>query len=115
MFGEMFQVIILITILNMLYIINTILGVLINTKNSKFNWKKFNRGILKVFLFCICIIAYYITLELFYKYILSINIIVSNDLVSIAEFIGILITAYKKYAIDCYKKIKVILKIEDVI
>ena len=113
MMQKMIDIIILIAILYMLSIINTILGIMINTKNNKFNWKKFWKGILKVFLFCICIIAYYLSLELFYIIVLRAKIIISEDIITFAEIIGIFVTAYKKYAYDCYKKIKTILKVDE--
>lgn len=91
-------------LLLILMLTNTILG--IYTSKKKFNLEKFLKGIGKYIVIAFCILATCTSLELLPKVLERINIAVPNDLIATLEILGVVLTAYKKYAADCLDKIK---------
>lgn len=111
MMNNLITIALLLAILGVLYITNTVLGAVIGSQSAKFEWKKIGKGMLKAFLFCLSFLAYCFCLEVLPLILLRINVSVPNDLIVFLEIVGIVLTAYKKYAADCYAKIQVILGI----
>jgi len=100
-------------ILGIMIIINTTLGSVIANKTQKFNKKKFWTGIVKAFVIVLCILLFCLTLELVPMILGRIGIEVPTDLITVLEIVLTTLTAYKKYALDCFEKFKTILKIEE--
>lgn len=111
MIENLITILMLLGILLVLNITNIILGVVIGSSKEGFKWKKLGEGILKVFLFCLSFLAYCSCIEVMPMILARIDIIISEDIITLAEIVGITLTAYKKYAKDCYDKIITILKI----
>ena len=93
-------------VLGLLFIINTVLGVLIGTKEEGFNLKKFLYGILKGIIAALCIVGFCFVIEITPIIIKRIEIELPSDIVTFVELIGITMTAYKKYTKECFEKIK---------
>lgn len=102
----------LLGILGILQLSNIVLGTVIGTQKTKFNWKKLGKGILKAFLFLISFLAFCCCVEVMPTILLRIDIEIPSNLITLIEIVGVTLTAYKKYALDCYEKIKIILDVE---
>ena len=111
MFENLFTCFLFLLILLILFFINTILGILIGTKTVGFNLKKLLYGILKGIIAGVCILAFFLCLEITPLILKRINIELPSDIVTFTEFIGICLTAYKKYLLDCFDKIKKIFEL----
>lgn len=111
MINNLITIAMLLSVLGVLYITNTILGAVIGSQATQFEWKKIGKGMLKAFLFCLSFLAYCFCLEVLPIILLRIDINVPNDLITFLEIVGITLTAYKKYATDCFEKLKIILGI----
>lgn len=109
MVNNLLTIAMLLGVLGVLHITNTVLGAVIGSQKTKFEWKKIGKGMLKAFLFCLCFLAYCFCLEILPIILLRIEITIPNDLITFLEIVGITLTAYKKYTKDCYEKLKVIL------
>lgn len=109
MLNNLLTIIMLLAILGVLHLTNTILGAVIGSQKTKFEWKKIGQGMLKAFLFCISFISYCFCLEILPIVLLRVEISIPTDLITFLEIIGITITAYRKYTMDCYNKIKTIM------
>lgn len=100
-------------ILGIMIIINTVLGAVIANKKQNFNFKVLFRGVLKAIVIALCVLLFCLTLELIPVVLERIEIEVPTDLITTLEIILTTLTAYKKYALDCFDKFKTILKIEE--
>lgn len=109
MLNNLLTIAMLLAVLGVLHITNTVLGAVKGSQETKFEWKKIGKGMLKAFLFCLCFLAYCFCLEILPIILLRIEITIPNDLITFLEIVGITLTAYKKYTKDCYEKLKVIL------
>ena len=112
MLNNLITIAMLLAVLGVLYITNTILGAVIGSQKEKFEWKKIGKGMLKAFLFCLSFLTYCFCLEILPFILMRINITISSDIITFFEIVGITLTAYKKYAVDCYEKLKIILGID---
>ena len=112
MLNNLITIAMLLAVLGVLYITNTVLGAVIGSQKTKFEWKKIGKGMLKAFLFCLSFLAYCFCLEVLPIILLRINVIDPNDLITFLEIVGITLTAYKKYTTDCFAKLQVILGID---
>lgn len=99
-------------ILGIMILINTVLGAVIANKTNTFNKSKLFKGIGKAITIVICIMLFCITLELVPIVLARVGITIPNDLITVLEIISTTFTAYKKYALDCFEKFKVILKLK---
>ena len=90
-------------------IINTVLGALLAAKNDDFSLKKLLLGILKSIVVTICLFIFCISLELLSDILLKINIQIPDNMPTVIEVIFAILTVYKKYALDCFEKFKIIL------
>lgn len=93
-------------VLGLLFTINTVLGVLIGTKEEGFNLKKLLYGILKGIIASLCIVGFCFVIEITPIILKRIEIELPSDIVPFVELIGITMTAYKKYTKECFEKIK---------
>lgn len=93
-------------VLGLLFIINTVLGVLIGTKEEGFDLKKLLYGFLKGGIAALCIIGFCFVIEITPIILKRIDIELPTDIITFVELMTITITAYKKYTIDCFEKIK---------
>lgn len=93
--------------------INTVLGVVLANKKQKFDSKVLVRGVLKAIVITICILLFCFTLELIPIILGRVDIEVPTNLITILEIVLTTLTAYKKYALDCFEKFKIILKVEE--
>lgn len=112
--NNLLTILMLLAVLGALYLTNTVLGAVLGSQTTKFEWKKVGKGTLKAFLFCLSFITYCFCLEVLPIILARIEITVPNDIITFLEIVGITLTAYRKYALDCYSKIKNILGINSV-
>lgn len=104
----------LLIMLGIMIIVNTTLGTFIGTKQSKFDKEKFTKGILKAIVISFCILLFLLTLELVPIILGRVGIEIPTDLITALEVVITTLTAYKKYALDCFNKMKKILGTEEV-
>lgn len=109
MINNLLTIVMLLAVLGVLYTTNTVLGAVIGSETTQFEWKKIGKGMLKAFLFCLSFLAYCFCLEVLPIILTRIDVVVPSDLITFLEIVGITLTAYKKYALDCYAKLQVIL------
>lgn len=93
-------------VLCLLFLINTILGILIGTKEEGFSIKKLLYGLIKGVIAAICIIGFCFVIEITPVILKRIDIQLPSDIVTFIEMMGITLTAYKKYSLECFEKIK---------
>lgn len=98
-------------ILICLFLINTILGIFLNTSKEGFCLKKFFYGFLKLFIVSICSFLYLLILEITPIILNRIGIDITSDMVCMFEFLSLFLTVYKKYSLDIFDKIKNILNL----
>lgn len=96
-------------VLGLLFTINTILGVLIGTKEEGFNFKKFLYGFIKGGVMAICILGFCFAIEITPIILKRIDIELPDNIITLTELMGVTLTAYKKYALECFEKMKKIL------
>lgn len=113
MANNLLTIVMLLAVLGVLHITNTILGAVIGSQETQFEWKKIGKGMLKAFLFIISFISYCFCLEVLPIILARVEIAIPADLITFLEIIGITITAYRKYTVDCYNKIKTIMGINE--
>ena len=99
----------MILILGITVLINTVLGALIASTNKEFNFKKLFSGILKSAIVGLCLFLFALTLELLPLILSEVDIQIPDGIPTIIEIIVACLTAYKKYALDCFEKFKSIL------
>ena len=109
MINNLLTIVMLLAVLGVLYTTNTVLGAVIGSETTQFEWKKIGKGMLKAFLFCLSFLAYCFCLEVLPIILTRIDVVVPSDLITFLEIVGITLTAYKKYTLDCYAKLQVIL------
>lgn len=102
----------LLAVLGIMYLTNMILGIVLGTKNEGFNWKKFWGGFGKAVLLAISFASFCFCIEVLPIILARIDISLPDDLVTLIEVVGITLTAYKKYSLDCIDKFKKIFNIE---
>ena len=106
MFDDLITLVLFLLVLGLLHVIDTILGVLIGTKEEGFKLKKFFYGFLKGGVVAICIAGFCFAIEITPIILKRIDIELPNDLVTLTELIGVTLTVYKKYVLECFEKIK---------
>ena len=92
--------------------INTILGVVIANTKVEFDKKKLFKGIVKALIILICVLLFCICIELVPMVLARVGIEVPGDLVTVLEIILVTLTAFTKYATDCFDKFKMIINKE---
>lgn len=105
-------IVMLLGILGVLQLCNIIFGAVIGSKRKRFNPKKLLEGIVKAVLFCLAFLGFCFCIEILPNILLRIDIELPSNLITLIEIVGITLTAYKKYALDCYEKIKIFLNVE---
>lgn len=100
-------------ILGIMIVINTVLGSVIANKKQEFDIKKFLKGIIKAIVIALCILLFCITLELVPVVLSRVGIEIPTDLITVLEIVLTTLTAYKKYALDCFEKFKNILDVKE--
>jgi len=113
MIENIITVLMLLGVLLSLGITNIVLGAVNGSMNKKFSWKKLGKGILKIFLFSLSFLVFCLCLQSMPIILERVDIVIPDDAINLIEIIGLIIVAYKKYATDCYKKIKMILGIKE--
>lgn len=113
MFENILTELLLLLVLGILVVINTVLGTLIANKKSEFNWRKFGQGILKAFVIALCIGLFCLCVELVPVILTRVDINIPGDLITVFEVLMVSLTAYKKYAADCFEKMKIILNVNE--
>ncbi len=93
-------------VLCLLFVIDTVLGVLIGTKEVGFNFRKLLYGFLKGGIAALCVVGFCFVIEITPVILKRIGIELPNDIITLVEFMSITLTAYKKYSLDCLEKIK---------
>lgn len=106
MLDDFITLVLFLLVLGLLFTIDTILGVLIGTKEEGFNFKKFLYGFLKGGVMAICIAGFCFAIEITPIILKRIDIELPSDIITLAELMGVTLTAYKKYALECFEKIK---------
>lgn len=113
MINSLITVFYMLMMLAIAIISNTILGAVIANRKEEFDVRKLFQGIVKSILIAFCMLLLCVTLELLPIILNKIGIEISNDLITIMEIVSITVTAYKKYAVDCVDKFKIILNIKE--
>ena len=106
---DFLNILYLMGILGLTILINTILGVFISSTKKEFNIKKLFLGILKSLVIGICLFLFIISLEIMPPLLSKIGVQIPDGIPDALEIIIICLTVYKKYAIDCFSKFKIIL------
>lgn len=106
MLDNLVTILMLLAVLGVLYLINTTLGILLKTKGSTFNIKEFGKGLLKALIIALVMVGFCFCVEVTPMILGRIGITITDTNITIIEVFTIGITAYKKYATDCYVKIK---------
>lgn len=96
-------------LLAIVIMINTILGIIIANKKLEFNWKKLGEGILKAFVIMICVLLFCVCIELVPIVLNRVNITIPEDLITVLQIILVTLTAFTKYAKDCFEKFQIII------
>lgn len=112
MFNDIITIIMLLSVLGVLYCINTTLGLMLKTKGQKFDFTAFKNGLIKALVIALCIIGFCFCLESMPVILSRVGIVIDDTFITILEVLGVMITAYKKYANDCYDKVKKLFNIE---
>lgn len=99
-------------LLAIVILINTILGVVLANTKLEFSWAKFWKGIGKAILILICVLSFCTCLELVPIVLARVGIEIPSDLVTVLEIILVTLTAFTKYASDCFEKFKKIINKE---
>ena len=102
----------LLAILGILILINTTLGSLMAKRKKEFNWNKFSEGIVKALIITLCMTLFCICISLIPMILKRVGISIPNDLITILELLMMILTAYKKYSLDCFDKLKKLLGVE---
>lgn len=112
MFNDIITIIMLLSVLGVLYCINTTLGIMLKTKGQKFNFIAFKNGLIKALVIAICVVGFCFCIESMPPILSRVGIVIDDTVITVLEVFGIMITAYKKYAGDCYEKVKELFKTE---
>lgn len=112
MFNDIITIIMLLSVLGVLYCINTTLGIMLKTKGQKFNFIAFKNGLIKAVVIAVCIVGFCFCIESVPTILSRVGIVIEDSVITILEILGIMVTAYKKYVGDCYEKVKQLFKTE---
>lgn len=112
MFNDIITIIMLLSVLGVLYCINTTLGIMLKTKGQKFNFIAFKNGLIKALVIAICMTGFCFCIESMPVILSRVGIVIDETFITILEILGIMVTAYKKYVGDCYEKVKQLFKVE---
>ena len=113
MINNLVTVLFMLGILAIIIVINTTLGTILANKKKEFDFKKFLTGIVKAITIAICILLFCLTLELVPIILERVGISIPSDLITVLEIVLTTLTAYKKYATDCFEKFKTILNVKE--
>ncbi len=113
MINDLITVLYMLILLAIVFVTNTVLGVVIANKKSKFNFKKLLSGIGKGIIIALCMFLFCVTLELIPDVLGQVGITIQDELITVVEVVLMTFTAYKKYALDCVEKFKTILDIKE--
>lgn len=113
MINNLITVACMLGILGLMIVINTVLGSILANKRNEFDIKKFFKGIVKAITIALCILLFCVTLELVPVVLSRVNIEIPSDLITVLEIVLTTLTAYKKYAVDCFDKFKKILDVKE--
>ena len=114
MFHNLTTIAYMLAMVGIAVLVNTILGAVIAKDKNEFDIKKLFKGILKSLIIMLCIFLFGFTLELLPQILLKVNIQLPEGLPTVLEIILTTLTAYKKYAIDCFEKFNTIMKGSDI-
>ena len=89
--------------------INTILGIVIANAKLEFDWKVLWKGISRALIILVCVLLFCLCIELMPIVLIRVGIEVPKDLITVLEIILITLTAFTKYASDCFEKFKKII------
>ncbi len=92
--------------------INTILGVMIANTKAEFDKKKLLKGIGKALIILICVLLFCTCIELVPMVLSRVGIQIPEELVTVIQIILFILTAFTKYAADCFDKFKMIINKE---
>ncbi len=112
MFNDIITIIMLLSVLGVLYCINTTLGIMLKTKGQKFNFIAFKNGLVKALVIAICIVGFCFCIESVPIILSRVGIVIEESVITVLEVLGIIVTAYKKYVSDCYEKVNQLFKTE---
>lgn len=87
-----------------LILINTLLSSISAWNFGDWSSKKFWTGIIKNILIAICMILFFLVLEVLPFALQRTGIIIPNDLISILEVLGMIVVCIVKYVKDIYKQ-----------
>lgn len=87
-----------------LILINTMLSSISAWNFGDWNSKKFWTGIIKNILIAVCMILFFLVLEVLPFALQRTGIIIPNDLISILEVLGMIVVCIVKYVKDIYKQ-----------
>lgn len=112
MINNLLTTTLMLTLLAIVRAIDIILGVIIANNKLEFDFKKFLKGIGKSLVILLCVLLFCICIELVPMVLARVGIQVPEDLVSVIEIILVTLTAFTKYATDCFDKFKIIINKE---
>lgn len=106
MFDNLITMAMLLAVLSVLYAINTVLGILLKTQGARFDIKVFEKGLLKALIIALVVIGFCFCIEVSPLILERVGITITDNNITLAEVFTVGITAYRKYASDCFVKIK---------
>lgn len=106
MFNDLITMAMLLAVLGVLYAINTVLGILLKTQGATFDIKVFGKGLLKALIIALVVIGFCFCIEISPMILERVGITITDSNITLAEVFTVGITAYRKYATDCFVKIK---------
>lgn len=113
MLNNLITVFYMLILLGIMIVINTTLGVVMANKKVNFKWSILFKGLGKSLIIALCILLFCLTLELVPVVLTRVGIKIPADLITVLEIVLTTLTAYKKYASDCFDKFKIILNIKE--
>lgn len=111
MLNDLITMFMLLVVLGVLYVVNTVLGVLLKTQGTSFDIKIFAKGLLKALVIALVAIGFCFCVEVTPLILERVGITIAETNITLIEVFTVGITAYKKYATDCYNKIKKLFEI----
>lgn len=109
MISNFINYIYIILILSITILINTILGAFLATNKKEFDIKKLFKGIFKAIIIMVCLILFCVSLELLPIPLNSLGVQIPDEVPTLLQISITILTAYKKYAVDCFNKFKTII------
>lgn len=104
----------LMAVVGVLMIINILLGIVLAGVFGieKWSWKKFWQGLVKLFVFVLCVYAYCIVLDMLPLIFERVKIAIPKDIITILQVMGVFVVMIVKYCKDVYQKILEITKVK---